>query len=165
MSTQFDNRELNVAFEYWQDLRGMRAAPKREDLNLREMRSLLPLFNLIEVHWDPLCFRHRLVGSRYVEMLGRDVTGRYVDEELYGEAATEIFNNLRLVAEEVRPYRRLARLDWHDRNWLMMESAELPLVDEDGRVNLILRVSSFTTTKDLVASRLIYAPLVQTISI
>lgn len=165
MSAQFDNRELNVAFDYWQDLRGMRAAPKREELNLREMSALLPLFNLIEVHWDPLRFRHRLVGSRYVEMLGRDVTGCYVDEELYGEAATEIFNNLRLVAEEVRPYRRLARLDWHDRNWLMMESAELPLVDEDGRVNMILRVSSFTTTKDLVASRLIYTPLVQTISI
>lgn len=165
MSAQFDNRELNVAFDYWQDLRGMRAAPKREELNLREMSALLPLFNLIEVHWDPLRFRHRLVGSRYVEMLGRDVTGCYVDEELYGEAATEIFNNLRLVAEEVRPYRRLARLDWYDRNWLMMESAELPLVDEDGLVNMILRVSNFTTTKDLVASRLIYTPLVQTISI
>ncbi len=165
MSAQFDNRELNVAFDYWQDLRGMRTAPRREELNLREMSALLPLFNLIDVHWDPLRFRHRLVGSRYVEMLGRDVTGCYVDEGLYGEAATEIFNNLRLVAEEVRPYRRLARLDWHDRNWLMMESAELPLVDEDGRVNMILRVSSFETTKDLAASRLTYTPLVQTISI
>lgn len=165
MSAQFDNRELNVAFDYWQDLRGMRTAPRREELNLREMSALLPLFNLIDVHWDPLRFRHRLVGSRYVEMLGRDVTGCYVDEGLYGEAATEIFNNLRLVAEEVRPYRRLARLDWHDRNWLMMESAELPLVDEDGWVNMILRVSSFETTKDLAASRLTYTPLVQTISI
>lgn len=52
MSAQFDNRELNVAFDYWQDLRGMRTAPRREELNLREMSALLPLFNLIDVHYE-----------------------------------------------------------------------------------------------------------------
>jgi hypothetical protein len=98
-------------------------------------------------------------------MLGRDVTGCFVDEDIYGEAAAEIFDSLKLIAEEVRPYRRVARLDWHDRNWLVQESAELPLVDEDGRVNMILRVSSFTNTRNLDEPRLSFKPLVQTISI
>lgn len=165
MDGQFNNKQLTIAFEYWQEIRGMRAAPRREELSLREMSRLLSIFNLIDVHWEPMRFRHRLVGSSYVEMLGRDVTGCFVDEDLYGPAAEEIFNSLKLIADEVRPYRRVARLDWHDRNWLVQESAELPLVDEDGRVNMILRVSSFTTTKDLDAPRLSFLPLTQSISI
>lgn len=143
----------------------MRVAPRREELNLRAMSSLLPRFNLLDVTWDPLRFRHRLVGAAYVEMLGRNVTGQLVDEELYGEATQEIFNSLKLVAEEIRPYRRLARLDWHERNWLLQEAAELPLADEDGRVNMILRVSAFTLTKDTDSPRLIFTPLTQTISV
>jgi hypothetical protein len=165
MDGQFNNKQLAIAFEYWQEIRGMRTAPRREELSLREMSRLLSSFNLIDVLWEPVRFRHRLVGSSYVEMLGRDVTGCFVDEDLYGAAAEEIFNSLKLIADEVRPYRRVARLDWHDRNWLVQESAELPLVDEDGRVNMILRVASFTTTKDLDEPRLSFLPLTQSISI
>lgn len=148
-----------VAYDYWRSIRGDRAAPQRADLDLRVMRELLPRFNLLDVHWEPLRFRHRLVGSHYVEVLGRDVTGRFVDEELYGEAASEIFENLKMVAVEVRPYRRMARLEWLGRKGLMIESAELPLVDEDDRVNMILRVSSFSPTVDIETPRLSYLPL------
>jgi hypothetical protein len=165
MHGQFNNKQLAAAYDYWQELRGLRIAPRREELNLRQMSHMLSMFNLIDVYWTPLRFRHRVVGSSYVEMLGRDVTGCFVDEDIYGEVAAEIFDSLKLIAEEVRPYRRVARLDWHDRNWLVQESAELPLVDEDGRVNMILRVSSFTNTRNLDEPRLSFKPLVQTISI
>ena len=165
MSAQFNDNQLVIAYDYWQELRGMRVAPRREELNLRALASLLPRFNLLDVTWAPLQFRHRLVGATYVEMMGRNVTGHLVDEELYGEAAHEIFETLQLVAEEIRPYRRLARLDWHDRNWLMQEAAEMPLVDEDGRVNMILRVSAFTPTKEIDTPRLSFLPLTQTISV
>lgn len=165
MSEQFTDKQIAIAYDYWQEIRGMRVAPRREELNLRAMSSLLPHFNLLDVTWNPLQFRHRLVGATYVEMMGRNVTGHFVDEEIYGKAANEIFETLKLVAEEIRPYRRLARLDWHDRNWLLQEAAELPLVDEDGHVNMILRVSVFTPTTDLDSPRLSFVPLTQTISV
>ncbi len=49
-----------------------------------------------------------------------------------------------MLVAECRPYRRRARLDWHDRHWLAMESVELPLVGDTGEVVMILRGSSLT---------------------
>lgn len=165
MDGLFNDKHLAAVYEYWQDVRGARVAPRREELNLGALKSALPKINLIDVIWGPLQFRHRLVGSDYVEMMGRDATGRFVDEELYGEAASEIFANLEMVARQAQPYRRSARLDWLDRNWLTIESAELPLVNADGRVNMIMRVSNFTITKNLDKERLLFTPLTQTISL
>ncbi|HCX67518.1 MAG TPA: PAS domain-containing protein, partial [Rhodobiaceae bacterium] len=71
--------------------------------------------------------------------------GKWVDEEIYGEMAGEVFDGLAAVAWEMRPYRRLSRLDWIARPWLAMESLEMPLLDDDGRVNMILVGSSHFT--------------------
>jgi len=98
---------------------------------------------------EPLGFRHRLIGTEIVDKLGRDATGHWVDAELYGEAAPQIFDGLRVIVEEMRPYRRLTRLDWHTRNWLGMEAVEMPLVDETGAVNKILRGASYFVAADV----------------
>ncbi|MBO6686122.1 MAG: PAS domain-containing protein, partial [Parvibaculum sp.] len=63
--------------------------------------------------------------------------------------AQQIFDGLAAVAWEVRPYRRLARLDWFTRPWLAMEALEMPLLDDEGRVSTILRgASHFTVGAD-----------------
>ncbi len=61
--------------------------------------------------------------------------------------APQIFDGLAAVAWEVRPYRRLARLDWFARPWLAMESLEMPLLGDDGRVSMILRGASHFTRR------------------
>lgn len=111
------------------------------------------------MEWQPLRFRHRLVGAELVERLGRNARGKEVGEELYGPAAAEIFATLETLATEVRPYRRRARLDWNGRGWLTMESVELPLVDDCGVVNMILRGASLSMRERRAACRLDYRPL------
>ncbi len=106
------------------------------------MGVLVRLLNLIDVTGNPPRFRHRLVGSEHVQWLGRDATGLYVDETLYGAAAPEIIRSLTAIVREKRPYRRRARLDWNSQSFLEMESVELPL-GEDGAVRMILRASVF----------------------
>ncbi len=106
------------------------------------MGNLVRLLNLIDVIPEPLHFRHRLVGSEHVEWLGRDATGLYIDETLYGSAAAEIVRSLTIIVREKKPYRRRARLDWNGQPWLEMESVELPL-GEKGQVRMILRASVF----------------------
>ena len=156
MKNVFRDDRLPRLFDYWLGKRGNRQAPARRNIKPMEIPALLPIVHLIDVHEDPLAFRHRLVGTEIVEMVGRDVTGKLVDESLYGKATREVFDGLAAVAWEVRPYRRLARLDYHDRPWLAMEALEMPLLDDDGRVNMILRgASHFTVGADWgVASRM-----------
>ena len=144
----FRDPRLTWLYGYWLDKRGGRPAASRADLAPSEINPFLPILNLIDVQKEPLGFRHRLVGTEIVERLGRDATGRWVGAELYGPSWEEIFNSLRCVAEELRPYRRLARLDWHSRSWLSVESLELPLIDGGEEVHMILRAASYFTDKE-----------------
>lgn len=143
MESQFGDERLARLYRYWWQKRGTAVAPHRRDLNPAEIPDLLPIIHLIDVRWDPLTFRHRLVGTEIVEWLERDVTGKDVTSELYGTATAVVLTTLERIAREVRPFRRRARLDWHRRNWLTMETVELPLVDDGGRTVMILRGAAF----------------------
>lgn len=138
----FRDPRLAYLFDYWCSKKGDRIAASRTDLLPSEIKPFLPIMNLIDVQRDPLRFRHRLVGTEIVDRLGCDVTGALVSPELYGPAFERVFEGLRLVAEEARPYRRLTPLSWYERNWLSVESLELPLIDNGGEVNMILRAAS-----------------------
>lgn len=138
----FLDPRLGFLFDYWRQKRGDRPAASRTDLMPSEIKSFLPIMNLIDVQQEPLRFRHRLVGTEIVEAVGRDVTGRTVSPDLYGADYDEVFDGLRVVVEGIRPYRRLKRPTWFSRDWLSLESLELPLIDSAGEVNMILRAVS-----------------------
>lgn len=144
-SSGFRDVRLECLYSYWLKKKAGRAAPMRADLDPAEIKPFLPILNLLDVRREPLGFRHRLVGTEIVDKLGRDATGHWVDAALYGPAAPLIFDGLRAIAEEGRPYRRLTRLDWHARNWLGMEAVEMPLIDEAGEIVMILRGASYFT--------------------
>ena len=144
----FWDRRLDRLYAHWLMKKGDRLAPSRTDFNPAEIKAFLPIVNFVDVCWEPEGFRHRLVGTEIVQHLGRDATGRWVDADLYGEAADRIFASLLQVAREVRPYRRRSPMTWHPHSWLTMESMELPLIDESGRVNMILRGVSYSAPKD-----------------
>lgn len=159
MVSQFGDERLARLYRYWWQKRGGGVAPHRSDLNPAEIPDLLPILHLIDVRWEPLSFRHRLVGTEIVERLERDVTGKEVTADLYGKAAGELLATLEQLAREVRPFRRRARLDWHRRDWLTMETVELPLVDDSGRTAMILRGASFAALAGESPERMEFEPL------
>lgn len=150
---------LHRLLAYWSSRRGSRPAPRRADIDPLDIPDLLPILNLLDVLHDPLRFRHRLVGTDVVQALGRDSTGRFVGEGLYGPAAQEVFDTLARLVEEVRPFRRHARLSWNGQEWLILEALELPLVGNDGRVDMILRGNCFSLAGATPDKRLSFEPL------
>jgi hypothetical protein len=65
--------------------------------------------NLVDVVREPgkkLQF-HLLVGSHNIEWLGRDSTGRMLDESLYGAAAAGFIASFIRIVEEARPFHRI----------------------------------------------------------
>jgi hypothetical protein len=159
MDELFWDERLTELYRVWRERKGARLAPTRADFDPTEFFALMPVVNLIEVHREPWGFRHRFVGTELAERMGRDVTGRWVDADLYGEAASDIFDGLRAVATEARPYRRRARLDWYTRQHLTTEAVEMPLLGPDGTINLILRGATFTVRPERLPQRLDYLAL------
>lgn len=156
-ASPLSDSRLNELLEYWLEKRGTRAMPGRADIKPTQMGSLLRMLNLIEVEHHPLRFRHRLVGTDTIQRLGRDATGRVLDESLYGADTPQILETLARLVREARPFRRLARLEWNNQPHMEMESVELPL-GENGNVQMILRGSVFRQAQSETA-RLLFEPL------
>ena len=155
----FRDGRLSRLFDYWLSKRNGGPAPGRADVRPSEIKPYLPVVHLIDVYDDPMRFRHRLVGTELVERTGRDVTGKWVDESLYGSATGEVLDGLKRVTEEVRPYRTLANLDYLGNSSLLMEAVELPLVNNRGQVDVLLRSASFYYGTDLPPGGRINRPM------
>jgi hypothetical protein len=65
--------------QHWYNLKGDKPLPRRADLDPTDIAYCLGHVALIEIE-PPFRPRYRLVGTRLVDLLGEDPTGRYVDE-------------------------------------------------------------------------------------
>ncbi len=138
----FGDPVLDHIYRYWLSKRQDGRAPRRADIKAGELGGAIRHLNIIDVVREagtPMQFRHRLIGTGILEWLNMDATGRMLDESLYGPDAAAIVASLTRIAETARPFHRLARLDWNNRKFALMESVELPLSDERHDVAMILR--------------------------
>ena len=86
-ASRTDTVLLRYLYRFWNAARSGRAMPLRSEIDLLRVPGLLPKLMLIEVSetGEGPRFRYSMLGTELVQRLGRDVTGRYVDESLEGE--------------------------------------------------------------------------------
>lgn len=94
---------LVTLYTYWNEKRGPREMPARADIDPVDLKSLLPLLCLIDLVPDERRYVYRLVGTRDVEMRGRDPTGKPVGEAYYAESAESTTSYLDQVVSTRRP--------------------------------------------------------------
>lgn len=75
-----DDPRLEKLYAYWRKKRGDRAMPARRDIDPLDVRELMGNLTLIDVRPETMEFRFRLAGSRIVDLFGKELTGRGVDE-------------------------------------------------------------------------------------
>ena len=142
----FDDPKLGEIYRYWLSKRRDGGLPRRADIRPAELGASVRHINLIDVVREPgktPQYRHRLVGTHNIEWLGRDVTGRMVDESLYGPATAAILASFDRIVAEARPFYRRNRMDWNNQKFLLHEAVEMPLSDDTHAVAMILRGASF----------------------
>jgi hypothetical protein len=135
----FQSPLLDDLHRYWLKKRGERAMPQRADIDPvdPEIRPHLGFIVLTDVV-QPGRFRYRLVGSMLTRLVGRDATGRYLDE-LYSPADYEyMIVAYRWVVEHRAPLRIAGNLRHANRSWIDMESIDLPLSSDGQTVNMIM---------------------------
>jgi hypothetical protein len=91
--------QIREFYEYWESARRGRPMPARADIDPVEIPRLLPSVVLVDVGYDPVRLRYRLVGTREVEVRGYDPTGLDVAQHGYGTDREEVFKSYMLVVE------------------------------------------------------------------
>jgi hypothetical protein len=133
--------EILQLVAYWSELRGERFAPRRADIDPAAIRRILPYLSMIEVIDGGQDFRFRLLGTRIVEGLGRDSTGRYFGE-LYGgqpDVLKRMRERMHRVMRLKQPQYTRGKCYWQpDRAYKSFEDVNLPLSSDGRHVDIIL---------------------------
>ncbi|MFC4272292.1 PAS domain-containing protein [Sneathiella chungangensis] len=124
--------------DYWTALKKDREIPARGDFSPASIARHLPIVSLTDVFYNPLRFRYRLLGTRITELAGRNATGKWLDEELYGEKTDDMLWSFRQCVEVKHPIAVREQVQFVDKSWVIVEVALFPLCDEEGRINVIL---------------------------
>lgn len=111
----------------WRDGR----MPGRRDIDPIEIPSLLARLTIYEVErGERMRIRIRLMGSRLRRAAGRDLTGRYLDEELDPGRYSEIHAQTEHLVATGEPQYRDDLLSIHGREHIRMLRLALPLASD-----------------------------------
>jgi hypothetical protein len=67
---------ISKAMAYWDRIRGVRAIPRRNDLDPVDIPKLLPFIMLVDVLDGPPDFKFRLIGTEIDAIISDDYLGR-----------------------------------------------------------------------------------------
>jgi hypothetical protein len=134
----FGSPLLAELLAYWRGKCGDRAMPPRAAIDPSELLDHIGWIILTDVLESPPRFRYRLIGTEITRLVGRDMTGRFLDE-VYVPAIHEIaVSGFRWIIEHRRPLRITGTLDHAQNKQIMMESIDLPLSSDGETVTMIL---------------------------
>ena len=99
---------------------------------------------LAEFERSPLRFRYRLVGTEQVVALGRDATGKWLDEVHPGFTASAAYPQFVAAVERGEVgFHKGAAINHRQRSWMTVERLVLPLAKNGRDVDLLLGISVF----------------------
>lgn len=140
---QMRSERVQRLYEYWRtkaDAAG--SVPRRRDIDPTELPDLLPNLMLLDVEYNPLRFRYRLVGTRVVDFSYHDFTGTYLDEAGW----VEVEGFTRAYTDAVTERRPTGGFYiWQLRSGApgTCEFALFPLSDEQGAISHVLAIEDY----------------------
>ena len=126
---------------YWTVKRGARCAPGRHEIDPLEIKSHLGTLFMLDVLEAGRDYRYRLIGTRIVEVSGRDATGSCFSD-LYASQPEALNTVLRVFApavSEVRPVFASGQMFWlPERDFRRFEGGYFPLSTDGAEVDVLL---------------------------
>jgi PAS domain-containing protein len=128
-------------FEYWLAIAPAGQLPGRQHFDPLDIAALMPRVWLLDVVRDVAGprFRYRLVGTREVQTLEREVTGRWLDEaHPHLKEKPNGFARFEYIASEGKPtYRKGPVTFVHHKDDRIVENCILPMARDGTVVDMI----------------------------
>ena len=119
-------------------MRGPHSAMRRQDLDLKQMRKLVPGLFIAEQPAPSGDFRFRLAGTSVSTLLGGEVTGRGVTEGWDRKESERLRRFLSDVSGTHRPGLLRMRFMTDRGQWILAQMAGVPLMAADGVTTQVL---------------------------
>lgn len=125
-------------FRFWETMRGANAAPRRADLDLKQIHALVPNLLVAELEERTLAYRWRLAGTGICELYQRELTGTGLLEGWDAFETGVISRYLDGVVRNLQPCLLRFRFRTNLDQEIGAEMIGLPLLATDGRTIHIL---------------------------
>jgi len=139
----FQTAKARRMFDYWRAQAGDRAMPARCDLDpMVDLRDIAQHLFLVDVERAPPRFFFRLVGTDVVAHVGKDMTGKYLDELVeYDHYYEKVKSDYDATSRTGEPSLNVVRFHSEDgKRWVNYERLLLPLSDDGRSVNKLLGI-------------------------
>lgn len=123
-------------FRFWEAVRAERAAPARDEIDLKRLRSLVPNLMLIDRGAGDRDFRWRLAGTGICNVYRRELTGTDVLDGWDSFERDVIGRFLDNVATRLQPCVMRFRLHSDQGDLIGTESICLPVLAQNGTVQI-----------------------------
>jgi len=124
--------------DYWLSLKGEKPFPSRNDMDPLDIPAILSSIALTDVFHSPLRFKYRLIGTGITDFAGRDATGKWLDEELYGDGLDAMLFSFRECVRLEEPVAVREHILFADKDWLVVEVLLLPMGDPDKPIDMVM---------------------------
>ena len=135
---------VKAMYRYWVSKCQGNRPPRRADIDPLEFPRLLPNISIVEVVADERRYIYRLVGTKEVEVRGRDPTGQSVLDGFFGPSLEDALRCYDTVVASRLPYYDDEPYVTPDRRYSDDETLFLPLSDDGDSVNRILVLATVT---------------------
>jgi len=126
-------------YELWRHRHADGTLPGRRDFDPVEMKDCLGNIFILEYVPDIDNFRYTLIGTKIVNWVGVDNTGKLVDE-IFDDRMRQFYKGLQ--ARQV-PVRTSGKVVWRDKEHVAYELVTLPLSDDKRTVNRFIGAMDF----------------------
>jgi hypothetical protein len=96
---------IKQVYGYWRSKCEGDRMPRRRDIDPVEIPRLLPHLTIVEVVPDERRYVYRLVGTKEVEIRGRDPTGKSVLDGFFGPSLDDALSCYDTVVASRRPHK------------------------------------------------------------
>jgi len=113
--------------------------PGRQHIRPNEMASFLPFVVLFDVERSDgrMRFRHRLTGSNFYYLFGKEVTGMYIEEAGSLEMAAAVAARFAAIVETKQPYFGVSPVPVRTREFVYYEHLTMPLAGDGITVDML----------------------------
>ena len=134
----------NNFMAYWSNLRNGTAIPSRAALDPMDITQLLPNVFLCKIHIDGerVGVRFGVHGTRVAEIVGKDLTGKWLADVLPSDRAQAVGRAIVLSTQEGLPVRQRFFNRFPNREFMLVDRTILPLADANGAVTEALGLLS-----------------------